>query len=1111
MAVPAVVDASLVTSLSARPNNYGVTHVGVTSLPDNVIWQKAVLVRKYTGYPQNINDGTTVYTLNNDNYIVKVASIYGTSPVSSIMFTGGNTLSYDSSKDYIVFTGVPATGGTGNGVTFDVTRSGPKAGGTGSIISVVVNCGGEGYTSGDTLTIDGSKVGGVSTTHDVTISVKAVGTASAKGIKTITTPTTGITVSTTYTNVSGVATGSSIGTSSLFTVSTTGVTITSGGSNFAVGDYISIPSSSLGGTSSSYQPNEYGMKAKYHIYDTYGNDSATAINPNSAVSTKYTGNNLPTKAYYSLFVQYTLKSGTLIPTDYYWKKAGDISAVLIQDTGTLDLIQSHIPKFYITSSQNGTQNDLVDFLRVFAFQLDVYKTQAKNVFYMTKTNTTDETLLKMLLKQFGGSYTDVNDIAQARVLLNNLIYNFQTSGSLNGLKNVIESYTSFNPTITIGRNKLLDYNSSSFEETTGLWNPTTDQTTYPTISSVGPVNTQTVGTSSVTTAAFTDSAYSTGKGTILTSANCATTSTTVTVTDTTNLKAGTILSVSTGTGAFAAGTVVTSILSNTTFRINQAPTTALSNATLRASYNMVTGMGKVLSTTGSATFYLGPKKIKTTATAASGTNQVTVLSGNIPAVNDYIVETVFPYGTYVKSISTNTLTLSSTSSSSLASGTEIWFSSNATDKTDAASAWVAATANKPYTFSIYANAGGLTTTSTATASIAWYDKTGTLLSVSTGTSVTIASASSKVWTPVKTYAVAPPNTAFLEPRINITGITSGIGFYLDAAQLDVGQVVVSKQVTASGTNPTLKLTTVTDHNYVLSDAIGSTNYITVTGVGAPFDGGPYLIDSIPDTSSITYKVTTTSSTATTSSLPAINGMISSNSPFEDVRVTYIDVAADRINLICNPSFEVDTTYWGTVNSTKATASGGVSGSQSAQVTCSTTTTAIAGIYAGVNSTASTRFSITGGAPYIFSAYAKDVSTSAQVAAKIEWYDASNSIISTTSGTATTINTSGWTRVTVTDTAPAGASYATPTIYTKTAVSNGAQFLVEDVLFEYGSILNPYFDGSFDGMNYSANGINIDSMWERNGTAHACRSHYYINRVGNSGRLKSIITDGLYYA
>ena len=728
---------------------------------------------------------------------------------------------------------------------------------------------------------------------------------------------------------------------------------------------------------------------------------------------------------------------------------------------------------------------------------------------MTKTGTTDETLLKMLLKQFGGNYSDVNDIAQARVLLNNIIYNFQSSGSLSGLQNLIESYTGFNPTITIGRNKLLDYNSSSFEENTGLWFPTTDQATYPTITSVGPVDTQTVGGSSVTTAAFTDGAYSFGKGTLLTLANCTTTSTTVTVADTTGLKVGAVLYVYSGTGVFAPGTVVTSILSSTTFRVNQPPTTGLSNASVRASYNMITGMGKVLSTTGSASFYLGPKKIKTTAIVASGTTQVTVLSGNIPAVNDYIVDTVFPYETYVKSISTNTLTLSATSRSSLASGTEIWFAKNASDKTDAASAWIAATSNQPYTFSIFANAGGLTTTSTATASIAWYDKTGTLLSVSTGTSQTIASTSSKVWTPVKVYAVAPPNTAFLEPRISITGLTSGVGFYVDAAQLDTNQVVVSKQVTSSGTTPTLKLTTYTDHNYTKLDAIGATNYITVTGVGAPFDGGPYLITDVPDSSSITYSVTTSGSTATTASLPAINGMVSSNSPFEDVRVTYIDMAADRINLIRNPSFEVDTTYWGTFNSTKATSSGGVSGSQSVQVTA--TSAAVMGLYAGINSTASTKLSITSGDPYIFSVYVKDVNTSAQVRTSIEWYDASNSLLSTKNGTAYTINTSTWTRVYVTDTAPAGAVYATPTIYTTASVSNGTQFLLDDALFEYGSTLNPYFDGSFDGMNYSSNGINIDSMWERNGTPHACRSHYYNNRVGNSGRIKSIITDGLYYA
>jgi hypothetical protein len=74
------------------------------------------------------------------------------------------------------------------------------------------------------------------------------------------------------------------------------------------------------------------------------------------------------------------------------------------------------------------------------------------------------------------------------------------------------------------------------------------------------------------------------------------------------------------------------------------------------------------------------------------------------------------------------------------------------------------------------------------------------------------------------------------------------------------------------------------------------------------------------------------------------------------------------------------------------------------------------------------------------------------------------------------------------------------------MTNTATFLVDNVLVEkYGS-LGVYFDGAYDGQNYSTD---RDSMWES--TAHLSPSHFYIDKVSTFGKLDALSTDVSYYA
>jgi hypothetical protein len=161
----------------------------------------------------------------------------------------------------------------------------------------------------------------------------------------------------------------------------------------------------------------------------------------------------------------------------------------------------------------------------------------------------------------------------------------------------------------------------------------------------------------------------------------------------------------------------------------------------------------------------------------------------------------------------------------------------------------------------------------------------------------------------------------------------------------------------------------------------------------------------------------------------------------------------RTNLVTNPSFETNTTGWGTfqVGSIARSTADKFVGSASMLIT-----------YSGLQGVVlpSTRTSVTGGTTLTWSFYIKDIDTSRQFRANIEWYTAvsGGSFISQATGTATTISTSSWTRLSITATAPANALGAAPAIVSNGSVLTGTKVYVDAAQLQTGSTATTYFDG-----------------------------------------------------
>ena len=1110
MAQVSVTAPLFTVNADARPSNYLINHVSWSAPSEAINWSEIKVIRNTTGYPMNINDGVQVFSEQPYSVIGTVNTVYTSSSVSAITHTGGGT--YGSGNLYDYYTAITGTASaSGSGASFDIVRSKDVLG---AVSSITINSAGGDYAVGETITVSKNKIGflnsdGVTAdpagtgVTDLVITVSAVG-AGTSGIKTITlTQPTLQNVSnatSVYSNVAAVSTDTSIGRNATFnvsragngTVATTTTTLRATGANYKVNDIIRVPGYSIGGRVSAL---ELGIDTNYHIYDK-GETTAATVNPGYEV----TGTDLrASKYYYSIFIKYVVNGETL-PR---WKRVAAVSSFAVKDSGALNVILNHIPLFYRKDYQGKDNKDLKDFIRLFAFHYDTYLAQSNAVFTASDPNNIDDKLLALALKQFGFDINDVASITQAKVALSQLIKAYQTSGSTEGFKNRIQVISGYDVNINAGRNLLTDYNASSFIESTESWylDPAfyTATTYAATLSLVGPIAT---GTSTI-------GSYTNTNGVTMT--NASSSGYVITVPSTEGLKSGAAVTKTAGTGAFAVGTVVTSIDSATQFKVNIIPTTTLSGATIVSSSILTSGMGKitVTGTTSVPTFKLGLKNTVTATNHAANTNTITI-KPIIAAVGDYVIASTtiattgatvnyVPYNTVVTAVSTaGVVTLSKNIVSAIATGTSVLFSTPpASDKIGALTSTVLVEPGKPYAFNIKANRAG-TAAVIVTASINWLDKTGTAISGTSGTLSTTAQSSGTTWYTAEISGSAPANAIYAQPSFS-----AAHNYFVDAAQFEGGIPVSTAQIASN----VATLGTDIAHGFTTS------NSVTVYGLGAPFDG-TYTISTTPTTTSFSYAKTAADQTLNAP------GLAASASTFQDARNSAIQVLANRRNLIPNPSFTTATTGWSvstsavTVTSTSAQQ---IFGTTSAKVD-DTNATANASVYV------TDRIAVTPSTSYTFSAYAKWGSgAGVTYNVEIDWYVAATGTtpaITTSVGAAyytsagTLVATApvpmssatGWNRLFVSALSPDNANFAVVKVVRKDTTGNTSTIYVDSCLFEPVSVLKHYFDGSYDGQNYSSD---RDSVWES--TADNSVSHLYYNRVFNIGKIDSLILEGMYYA
>jgi hypothetical protein len=788
--------------------------------------------------------------------------------------------------------------------------------------------------------------------------------------------------------------------------------------------------------------NSYGFPIDYEdgtILDIKGNDLYEAYKETDPVS--YLDEGLATNAfyYYSLFVFERI--------NYKWIRVSDIIGLSVKDYGYSTTLFSYVPDIYKTKGMTQTGGKVVtnvssvdenetlkSYLNMFGFELSKYHTLTNLLFSRYDTAKLNGLLLPSMLQELGLTYEPEIGYQQARILSRDATALYKGKGSLDGLREFLKAFTGWavptiadvpNPTvdgISVSKNKMLDYNDSSFEESVGHW--VSDSSSVATVSCLK--------VKKVTAVSLTSN----------------------------------VLTLTVGTHQYAVGNRIyvfgfdKPLFNQTT----SVPITAVSATTVSfsltgADYATTTAWNPTTNAFPTIAPYPNPwsessapvnypnlqKGILAVKSAAAGGGTTKVLCGSENPVTKGIPVTgglFYSFSVYaVSSTTTKNITLgidwynrfgvyiSSSAGSAVASGTGVFSARpTAANKEAPATAYYAVP-----TISIASAAGS------ASNEYQYFD----CAQFEQATSVTAFEEARQLKFTMKATRINEiKNPHFVSPLgvWNVANATTAVSTSTREPEATVWDVAYK-----SLTSNVARIETLYTHEY----KVGQT--IVVSGVDATFNG-VYAITAVGERSGSVYPYIEYSKTATNVVRVGSSGKVW--------------ISGTALKLTASSTGAVTVTSWdGTTNADRMPIH-----------------------YPGTS--------------YTFSVYSQlDTASSESLTPSIKWYNSSNTLISTATGTVTTVSTTSpdWVRLEVTGIAPSTAHSAA--VIVEWAAASGEVLYLDSALFENAPIAFTFFTGA------SGYGDNPDYVWE--GSVNGSRSHYYKNRYAIQTRTaNSTFTDKL---
>lgn len=159
-----------------------------------------------------------------------------------------------------------------------------------------------------------------------------------------------------------------------------------------------------------------------------------------------------------------------------WIYCGDTSQIVVQETNTFNLISRWIPRAWLNSSNaigdslgEWDVTDLTNVLKSYVFQYDKQKAELDILQKTSSQATIHNSLLYPYMLQLGFNYEPALGDTYHRAL-------YKAGNVINGVKGTaasirayVSALTHLGSEVVTGHNLILDYNDSSFEESTGRW------------------------------------------------------------------------------------------------------------------------------------------------------------------------------------------------------------------------------------------------------------------------------------------------------------------------------------------------------------------------------------------------------------------------------------------------------------------------------------------------------------------------------------------------------------------------------------------------------------------------------------------------------------------
>ena len=347
-----------------------------------------------------------------------------------------------------------------------------------------------------------------------------------------------------------------------------------------------------------------------------------------------------------------------------------------------------------------------------------------------------------------------------------------------------------------------------------------------------------------------------------------------------------------------------------------------------AATNAVTGMAKIVNNMGATStvsYQIGPRRATSTTTSKITTSvspsyYLYYLTPDVAENGDYVVSVDSDRQTYLKpgttaydvQPTTNTAYISDppvTSTQEVPANAMYYFSKTGTDITSTLADYLPIVPTSTYVFSTYVGFPTGGTARAVTVGIEWLDSNGNSIS-STTTTLASAAQSANTWYRVERNGTAPANAMYASPYVSIVSMaTTDTGYYMDAAQFELGSTASTYEDPRIVTISIPSSTTAQRQNMaaVLGDYIAygqgpiGTAGATITGVSAS-------IERIGQESPITYPTAySASGTALTLTVPTGHGFVTGDEIVVSDLYAGGGIMATTANTVASITSTTDTT------------------------------------------------------------------------------------------------------------------------------------------------------------------------------------------------------------